>query len=128
MKDRFTNEYIVLTAGFVLVVSGVLFMVVKDPKPAVAGWLFGSVVAMAMFKLMYFTLLRAVDKTEAKAQRYAGIHYLLRYALYAAVLIVAAEADYLNLVATFFGLLSVKYVILFRNMFDYLRSKKGGGF
>ena len=128
MKDRFTNEYIALTAGLGLVVSGVLIVVLKDPKPAVLGWIFGSLIAMAMFKLMYFTLLRALDKPEAQAARYTGIHYLLRFILYAVVLIVAAKAEYLSLVGTFFGLLSVKYVILLRNMFDYLRSKKGGGF
>ena len=128
MNDRFTNEYIALTAGLSLVVSGVLLMALKNPKPAVLGWIFGSLIAMAMFKLMYLTLLRAVDKSEAQASRYAGMHYLFRFALYAAVLVVAAKAEYLSLVGTFFGLLSVKYVILFRNMFDYLRSKKGGGF
>ena len=128
MKDRFTNEYIALTGGLCLVVSGVLLVALRDPKPAVLGWIFGCLIAMAMFKLMYLTLLRALDKPEAQAARYTGIHYLLRFAIYAVVLIVAAKAEYLSLVGTFFGLLSVKYVILFRNMFDYLRSKKGGGF
>ena len=128
MKDRFTNEYIALTGGLSLVVSGVLLVALRDPKPAVLGWIFGCLIAMAMFKLMYLTLLRALDKPEAQAARYTGIHYLLRFAIYAVVLIVAAKAEYLSLVGTFFGLLSVKYVILFRNMFDYLRSKKGGGF
>lgn len=128
MKDRFTNEYIALTGGLCLVVSGVLLVVLRHPKPAVLGWIFGCLIAMAMFKLMYLTLLRALDKPEAQAARYTGIHYLLRFAIYAVVLIVAAKAEYLSLVGTFFGLLSVKYVILFRNMFDYLRSKKGGGF
>ncbi len=128
MKDRFTNEYIALTAGLALVVSGVLLVTLRDPKPAVLGWIFGCLIAMAMFKLMYLTLLRALDKPEAQAARYTGIHYLLRFAIYAVVLMVAAKAEYLSLVGTFFGLLSVKYVILFRNMFDYLRSKKGGGF
>ncbi|WP_077074687.1 ATP synthase subunit I [Aedoeadaptatus urinae] len=128
MKDRFTNEYIALTAGLALVVSGVLLVALRHPKPAVLGWIFGCLIAMAMFKLMYLTLLRALDKPEAQAARYTGIHYLLRFAIYAVVLIVAAKAEYLSLVGTFFGLLSVKYVILFRNMFDYLRSKKGGGF
>ena len=128
MKDRFTNEYIALTGGLCLVVSGVLLVALRYPKPAVLGWIFGCLIAMAMFKLMYLTLLRALDKPEAQAARYTGIHYLLRFAIYAVVLIVAAKAEYLSLVGTFFGLLSVKYVILLRNMFDYLRSKKGGGF
>lgn len=128
MKDRFTNEYIALTGGLCLVVSGLLLVALRHPKPAVLGWIFGCLIAMAMFKLMYLTLLRALDKPEAQAARYTGIHYLLRFAIYAVVLIVAAKAEYLSLVGTFFGLLSVKYVILFRNMFDYLRSKKGGGF
>lgn len=126
MKDRFTNEYILQTAGLMLVVAGILFMVSEDPAPLVAGWVFGSVVSMLMFKLMYLTLLQVVEKEEGKASRFAAFHYLLRYLLYGAVLVVAAKAEYLHLVTTFFGLLSVKYVILIRNMFDYLRSKKGG--
>lgn len=128
MKDRFTNEYLAFTAGGILIVSGILALIFEDPKPYLLGWIFGGLIAMAMFKSMFFTLTRAMEKSEEKASSYVRLHYFFRFVLYAIVLIIAAKADYLNLVATFFGLLSVKYVILIRNMVDYLRSKKGGGF
>lgn len=128
MKDRFTNEYIAITFGVMLIVSGLMLVLLRDPKAYVLGWIFGSLVAMAMFKQMYFTFTRAVEKSEQKARTFVSVHYFFRFLLYAIVLVVSAKADYLSLATTFFGLLSVKYVILIRNVFDYFRSKKGGGF
>ena len=127
MKDRFSNGYIVKTAGIMLIVSGIMFFLFETPGADILGWVFGCLISMAMFKQLYFTLMRAVEKSERGASRYAGIHYALRYAIYAVVLVVAAKAEYLSLATTFFGLLSVKYVILAENGIRYLRERKGGG-
>ncbi|MDD7363216.1 MAG: ATP synthase subunit I [Peptoniphilus sp.] len=128
MRDRFTNEYIAMTAGAMLIVAGIMAITIRDSKPYILGWIFGCLISMAMFKLMFFTLTRAVEKTEKDATTFTRIHYFLRFLLYAVVLVVAAKAEYLSLATTFFGLLAVKNVILMRNLFDYLRRKKGGGF
>ena len=128
MKDRFTNEYIAIAFGVMLFASGMMILLIKNWKPYVGGWVFGCLIAMAMFKLMFFTFSRAVEKTERGASVFVGVHYFLRLTLYAVVLAVSAKAEYLSLATTFLGLLSIKYVILIRNMFDYLRSKKGGRF
>ena len=75
MKDRFTNEYIAIAFGVMLFASGMMILLIKNWKPYVGGWVFGCLIAMAMFKLMFFTFSRAVEKTERGASVFVGVHY-----------------------------------------------------
>ncbi|MCD1147583.1 ATP synthase subunit I [Peptoniphilus sp. KCTC 25270] len=123
MKDRLSNEYILKTAGVVLVLVGVFFFVFKDPYPYILGLIFGSAVSMAMFKQLYFTIRRSLEKTKGSAQVYTTIQYFIRYIIYGIVIFVGAKADYLNLWTTLLGLVSVKYVIIGNNLYTSYRGK-----
>lgn len=127
MKDRFTNEYIAIAFGVMLFASGMMILLIKNWKPYVGGWVFGCLIAMAMFKLMFFTFSRAVEKTERGASVLSACTIFTSHTLRRRPRRFG-EGGVFKLGDDFFGLLSIKYVILIRNMFDYLRSKKGGRF
>lgn len=104
---------------------GLLFLLfVKNPKPYILGILFGGSVSVLMFIALYHSTVRMVDKEPEAGKRYAMIQYLFRMCIYAAVLVVAALADYISLYTTFIGLLSVKIAIHTDNIWKLFQERR----
>jgi ATP synthase I subunit len=106
------------TIILVLLISGVSFFVFKEPKAIAMGLIFGTLISILNFKLLDNTITKAVRMPPNRATSYTVTHYFARYIIYFIVLLVAAKADYLNLIATIIGLFTVKFVILTSNIFD----------
>lgn len=106
------------TAVVSFIIMGVIFFTFENPKPIVLGYVFGLIISMLSFKLLDNTINKAVKMTPGKANSYTFRHYILRYIIYFIVLLVAVEADYLNLLATLFGLLMVKFTIVVSAIVD----------
>lgn len=102
----------------VLLIVGIFAFIFKDPKPIALGLIFGTLISILNFKLLDNTISRAVTMPPNRATSYTVAHYFARYIIYFIVLLVAAKADYLNLIATIGGLFTVKFVILASNIFD----------
>lgn len=102
----------------VLLIVGIFAFIFKDPKPIALGLIFGTLISILNFKLLDNTISRAVTMPPNRATSYTVAHYFARYIIYFIVLLVAAKADYLNLIATIGGLFTVKFVILVSNIFD----------
>lgn len=117
------NNDLILNIGkrvmiLVLLVSGVFAFAFKEPRPIILGLTFGSIISILSLKLIDNTISKAVNMAPMKARGYTITHYFARYMIYFVVILVAAKADYLNLLATIGGLLTVKFVIIFSNIFD----------
>lgn len=124
MKDHFSNRYILKTLAFLLIMIGVLFFLFPQPWPYVKGAIFGGLISVLMFKLLYLTIKKSVEMESGKAQAYATTQYILRYLIYGVTIFVAAKANYLNLWTTLLGLFSIKYVIWLNNLYEIFREKR----
>lgn len=104
--------------ALVLLASGIFAFAFKEPKPIILGLVFGSLISILSLKLLDNTINKAVNMPPGKATAFSTLHYFARYIIYFIVLLVAAKAEYLNLLSALVGLLSVKFVIIFSNIFD----------
>lgn len=96
----------------VLLLSGIFAFLFKEPKPIILGLIFGSLISILSLKLMDNTISKAINMSPGKASGYTIAHYFARYIIYLIVLLVATKAEYLNLLSTLGGLLTVKFVII----------------
>lgn len=118
MNNKLVFKIAKRTIILVLLIGGILSFVFSDPKPIVLGLLFGSIISMLNLKLLDNTITKAVTMSSNRATAYTIAHYFARYIIYFIVIIVAAKADYLNLISTIAGLFIVKFVIMGSNIFD----------
>ena len=117
------NNKLILNIGkrvtiLVLLLSGIFAFGFKEPKPIILGLVFGSIISILSLKLMDNTISKAVKMSPSKATGYTIAHYFARYIIYFVVLVVAALADYLNLLSTVGGLFTAKFVIILSSIFD----------
>lgn len=101
-----------------LIIIGTMAISFDNPKPIILGYIFGTLISVISFKLMGNTIAEAVRKPPSKASSYVTFHYMLRFTIYALVLIVASKADYLNFFSTAIGLTMVKNIIVLSTVFD----------
>ncbi|MDF2878446.1 MAG: synthase chain [Clostridia bacterium] len=94
--------------GFSLIVYTIGIMVVDDQVSWVKGILFGLLFSLLKFKLMEMAFNKAVTMPESKAKNYATMHYIIRYFLTGIILVVAAVEPSINILGTFFGIISMK--------------------
>lgn len=102
----------------VLLISGIFALVFPEPKAIILGLIFGSIISILSLKLIDNTISKAVKMPPGRARGHSITHYFARYIIYFFVLLVAAKAEYLNLLSTIGGLLTVKFVIIFSTIFD----------
>ncbi len=99
----------------VVIVYGVLLVLTllfaRPASPLVVGLTFGALVALLNFFEMALTFKRAVFMPSHKAQQFAVVKYLFRYALTAGVLLVSFLSPKINPFGTIFGLLIIKGVL-----------------
>ncbi len=106
-----------------LIIVGVMLIGIKEPKPYILGYIFGTSVNILTFKLMEKSAEKAVTMEPSRAYGYSVRQYFVRYFIYAIVLIIGALADYLSFFAVALGLLMIKTVIVSIAIIDYIKNK-----
>lgn len=101
--------------SILIIISFVFF---ENAMMWVKGYIFGGLIGILNFMQLAKTMEKSVTMHPAKARSYASVHYFIRYAVVAVVIIVALKADYLNALAVIIGLLLIKFIILFTNLFN----------
>ena len=119
IADTIIKRTIVLS----LIIIGIMFIGMKNPKPLVLGYIFGVSVNILTFKLMEKSVERAVTMEPSKAYGYSVKQYMIRYLIYAIVLVVGALADYLSIFTVVLGLFTIKIVILSLAVIDQIKNK-----
>ncbi len=104
-------------AGFVIIVI-ILIMIRSQKFPLIAGVIFGTLIGILNFLELEKTLIRAAKMTPNKAQSYATRKYFLRYGITGIVLLVSIKVNHISVVGTVIGLLLLKFVIMFTNLFN----------
>lgn len=126
-EENLTSIIIRKTIVYSLIIIGIMFIGLKDAKPYVLGFIFGTTIGILGFKLIEKTTGKAVTMEPSKAYGYSVFHYFIRYIIYAVVLIIAALADYLNFLTVVFGLLMIKIVIVTSAFYNTNRKGKKKG-
>ncbi len=115
----------IIKRSIILIVVALAVMAVafKEPKPYLYGMLFGSIINILNFRLMYLSTKKAMALNMKGAQVHIVVNYLIRYMIYGLVLIVAVKADYMSLYTVILGLFVVKIVILSDAFYDTIRKR-----
>jgi hypothetical protein len=111
------------TAVLGLIIIGIMLIGIKEPKPYILGYIFGTSISILTFKLMEKSAEKAVTMKPSRAYGYSVRQYFIRYFIYAIVLIIGALADYLSFLTVATGLLMVKMVITSFAIIDYFKDK-----
>ena len=104
------------------IIVGVSSIFIFDPwVPFITGQVFGMIMSVLNFRLLSLTLQTAIKMEPAKAQVYAGSRYVIRFLLMGVVLFISIKADYINVLGTIIGLISLKLIILITQVFNNLQ-------
>ncbi|AFS77278.1 F-ATPase, F0 complex, subunit I AtpI [Gottschalkia acidurici 9a] len=108
----------------VAIISGIILITFKDPKPYLYGIIFGSIINLLNFRLMYISTKKAMSLSFGGAQSHVTRNYFIRFTIYGIVILVASKADYINLITVILGFFIVKIVILADTFLDEIRGKR----
>lgn len=109
------SRSVVLLSLFIIGLMALLF---KESKALIMGYIFGALMSILSLYLINDSINRFVAMEPAIAARKARKGYFIRFVIYAAVLIISALADYLNIFTALLGLTMVKNCILLLNFID----------
>lgn len=97
--DTTLRETIKLLKGIIvldIIFIAIIYILGKFDIPMLQGILIGSVYALLNFRLIAVSLNRAVQMSPGRAQVFAGVSYVGRLALTAAIILAAIKVDYIN--------------------------------
>lgn len=122
MDELFRTKTVVVKNAILITAVGAIltFFLSKNYIPYLMGMLFGFLIAVLCFQQMSMAISKAVNLPPEKAQIFIGIRYFIRLFIYGLVIYISIKADYINLLGTIFGLLSLKLSIIFSGFFNKL--------
>lgn len=124
MKNKHYTYYYIRNAFFLMFVEVLLVLIfASDPLPKILGVFLGTLVSSLFFRVIYLNIVNMLEKPEKEAKRYMRMNYFFRYIIYGLIMVLAIKADYLDLLMTVLGLLSIKFVIYLQNFWELIREK-----
>lgn len=113
------NKVIKWTFVASLFIIVIIMIAIKSQKiPLILGVIFGTLIGILNFLELERTLIKAAKMNPNKAQSYATRKYFLRYGITGVVLLISIKASYISVIGTVIGLLLLKFVIMFTNLFN----------
>ena len=97
--DTTLRETIKLLKGIIvldIIFIAIIYILGKFDISMFQGILIGSVYTLLNFRLIAVSLKRAVQMSPGRAQVFAGVSYVGRLALTAAIILAAIKVDYIN--------------------------------
>lgn len=98
-----------------------MLLALKEPRSYAIGYLIGSFVSIVNFRLLSFSLIRAVKNSGKNAAPVISFSYLLRYMIYGVVLVLSVHTDSVSFITVAAGLLVVKVVVMLGVNFQQLK-------
>lgn len=108
----------------VLIISVIFLFVFENSKTYILGLVFGASVSFLLFIELAITISKAVTMRAEKANSYTALKYNLRLLIFGVVIFISIKSPYINVIGTVIGLLSVKFVIYFINIFINKNSQR----
>jgi len=114
-----TQKDIMRQVAVINIIVGMIGSIFLRPVlPLWMGLIFGTMISLLNFRLLYLTINRAVTMAPGKAQKFTTMRYMIRYFLTAVVILVSLRSPDINTLGTVIGLLTIKLVILRQNLFN----------
>lgn len=125
-EGNYQRKIIIRALSLALILSGIILLILPNPKQYIYGLAFSTSINVLNFRLMGITFERSVNMPQNKAVGYVVTNYFIRYIIYGIMLTVSAVADYISFYTAILGLFMVKIVILSSPFCDkiFSRSKK----
>lgn len=122
MDELFRTKTVVVKNAMIITSVGaiLIFFLSKNYMPYLKGMIFGFLIAVLCFQQMSIAISKAVNLPPEKAQIFIGIRYFIRLFIYGLVIYISIKADYINLLGTIFGLLSLKMSIILSSVLNKL--------
>lgn len=126
-EGNYQQKIIIRALLLALIFSGIILLILPNPKQYIYGLAFGTIINVLNFRLMGLTFEKSVNMPQNKAVGYVVVNYIIRYLIYGVMLTISAVADYISFYTAILGLFMVKIVILSSPFYDMIfnRSKKG---
>ncbi len=112
------NQIVKLTFILGVLITIILCIFFDDKLGIIFGTIFGTFISILNFIELEKTLIKASVMKPRNAQSYTTKHYFLRYGIIAIVVLISIKANYINEYATIIGLLLLKFVVIFTNLFN----------
>lgn len=100
------------------IIAGISYFIFDPWVPFLTGLFFGTIIALLNFRLLSLTLEKSVKMLPEKAQIYVSSRYFVRFLLSGIVMFISIKAEYINVLGTIFGLISLKLIILKVEVFN----------
>ncbi len=123
LGENYFSTIIKRSVILILITSAIILMAFKEPKPYLYGFLFGSIINILNFRLMYLSTKRAMTLHSKDAQMHVTVNYLIRYITYGLVLVVAAKAEYINFYTVILGFFVIKTIILSDTLYETIKKR-----
>ncbi len=122
-EGNYQRKIIIRALALALILSGIILLIFPNPKQYIYGLVFSTSINVLNFRLMGITFEKALNMSQKRIMPYIMSQYLLRYFIYAIMLIVSAVADYISFYTAILGLFMVKIVILSSPFCDKIFSR-----
>lgn len=123
LEGNYQQKIIIRTLILALIFSGIILLLLPNPKEYIYGLIFGTLINVLNFRLMGITFEKAMNMQQKRIMPYIMSQYLIRYAIYAIMLVISAVADYISLYTAIVGIFMVKIVILSSPYYDIIFSR-----
>lgn len=109
-----TKKVIIKNATIITGIGAILvFFLADDYLPYLKGVIFGFLIALLCFQQLSISLSKAMSLSPEKAQIFVAKRYLIRLFIYGLVIYISIVADYINVIGTLFGMISIKLSVIF---------------
>lgn len=108
----------IIIVGVMAVLSAIFL---TNKNPVLIGLVFGLLISILCFEQLSLAITKAMELPPEKAQIFVGIRYFIRLFIYGAVLYISLKADYISVIGTLLGLISIKISIVLSALFDGFR-------
>lgn len=115
---RTRNNIVKWTLIASVIILFISLFIFEDKKAIIFGIIFGTSISILNFIELEKSLIKSSQMNSRQAQSYATRKYFLRYIITAIVILISIKASYINVIGTIIGLLLLKFVIMFTNLFN----------
>ncbi len=115
---------IMIGAALICLIFSLFGFFLKDTIGFILGVLLGGVYSIINFKIIQFTLEKAMKMPPSKSQKYVQTRYFLRYLFTGVVIYLAIIIPIFNIIGVILGLVAIKFSVLLLKAFKKVSVKK----
>jgi len=101
-----------------IIIGLISWIILDQPRFFLNGLVLGASISILNFRLAAITLEKAVRFAPYKAQVYVTSRYMVRYFILGIVIYISLKANYINIIGTIIGIMSLRFVVFQKAVFS----------